>query len=393
MRSSITRRDGVGFTLIELLVVVAIVAALAALLLMLFNSKHPDVKKTEVIIRQVFMALSLAEANRGSAMSPTEHPFAGSQSDAGERRFAFVRSDPRWVTPIARSGTALRGVSNPDFLDADQGQLLMASDRYAERGVPLLYGAQRNEIGVLQSQRKVVTKYRQLPMPAPLSNGAQAKVVSSRTGQRSPSGYQGDMNPDYPNTLVPSLSQLADPQYGRLADSKPALDYLFGSSSAKSELAALKALYNSDPALPEEVNRFRMPIELRSIGAFTEPLAFTDAGMGESGPAAINAIESRWKPGRVAARQVGNAWKLTEGAGGGWIRYRLAGLAVYDAWGRELMVTLNSTTHRIISSGMDGVLAVAPGTDETLDTDLVGDMQEHLPISRQDRDGEKDNLQ
>lgn len=393
MTSSTTTRDDAGFTFIELLVVVAIVAGLTALLVTLLNNKHPDVKKTEVIIQQVAMAIGLAEASRSSAMSPTEHPFAGSQADAGGPRFAFVRSDPRWATPIARTGTALRGVPTPDYLDANQGHLLMATDRFAERSIPLLYGARRQDIGVLQSQRKLVTKYRQLPMPTPKTDGTQAKVVSPRTGQRTPGGYLGDVHPDYPDTLVPSTTQIADQQYGRLSDSKPALDYLFGSSSAKSELAALKALYNADPALPEDVNRFRMPIEPRAIGQHSEPLAYTDAGMAESGPSSTNAIESRWKPGRLAAKRVGSAWQVTAGGGDGWIRYRLAGLAVYDAWGRELMVTANGRQHRIISAGLDGALAVSPGTDETVDTDLVGDLQERLPISQQDQDGEKDNLQ
>jgi prepilin-type N-terminal cleavage/methylation domain-containing protein len=382
MMPTATRRGDGGYTLIELLVVVAIVAGLAALLLTLVNTKHPDVKRTEVIIRTIANALGTAEANRGSAMSPTEHPFAGSQADAGSARFAFVRSDPRWTTPIARTGTALRGVPTPDYLDADQGHLLMASDRFAERSVPLLFGARRQDLGVLQSLRKVVTKYRHLPLPQSTTGEMQPKVISPRTGQRSPAGYQGDVNADFPDTLTPSVAQLADLQYGRLADSKPALDYLFGSSSAKSELSALKALYNSDPALPEDVNRFRMPVEPRTVGQLLEPLAYTDAGMTDSGPTATNAIEPS-----------GNAWYLTAGAGDGWIRYRLAGLAVYDAWGRELMVTANGRSHRIISAGLDGALAVAPGTDETLDTDLVGDLQERLPIGQQDLDGEKDNLQ
>jgi hypothetical protein len=287
----------------------------------------------------------------------------------------------------------LKGVPNPDYLDADQGHLLMASDRFAERSIPFLYGARRQDIGVLQSQRKVVTKYRQLPMPMAKIDGTQAKVVSPRTGQRTLGGYQGDVHPDYPDTLVPSMNQIADLQYGRLGDSKPALDYLFGSSAAKSELAAQRALYDTDPTLPEDVNRFRMPVEPRTVGQLSEPLAFTDAGMADSGPTATNAIEAHWKPGRIAAKRVGSAWHLTTGAGDGWIRYRLAGLAVYDAWGRELMVTPNGQSYRIISAGLDGALAVAPGTDETLDTDLVGDLRERLPISQQDLDGEKDNLQ
>ncbi|HEX3132667.1 MAG TPA: type II secretion system protein, partial [Planctomycetota bacterium] len=272
-----SRVDG-AYTVIELLVVIAIILVLAALVVTVLNGKPVEIKRTEVIIRTVNVALATAGAQGGSTISPTEHPFAGSQAEAGGQRFAFVRSDPAWPGSVATSGTALRGVPNPGYLDADAGHLLMASDRYADRRIILLYGARRCDIGILQSQRKVVTKYRQLPLPPETSNGTQAKVLSPRTGQRTPGGYQGDNHPDYPDTLVPSISQQADSSYGRLSDSKSALDYLFGASSAKSELASLKALFNADPSLPEDVNDFRIPVETRSVGTLSEGLVYTNYG-------------------------------------------------------------------------------------------------------------------
>ena len=90
---AISQRDG-GYTVLELLMVVTIVIALTALLLMVFRTKAPEIRKTEAIIQTVRSALAAAQAQTGSDISPTEHPFAGSQAFAGSGRFAFVRSEP-----------------------------------------------------------------------------------------------------------------------------------------------------------------------------------------------------------------------------------------------------------------------------------------------------------
>ncbi len=384
-----TRMNG-GYSVVELLVVVTIVMLLATLLVVAIPRKNAEVQRTQVIIQTVKVALELAAASKGSAISPTEHPFAGSQADANGERFAFLRSDPQWPGPIIRSGTALKGVPHPGYLTGEGDHLLMASDVYADRRIALLYGARRQDIGVLQSQRKVVTKYRQLPLPPALTDGGQAIVRSPRTGHPTTAGgYQGDTNGDYPDTLVPSLAQRNDPTYGLLGDTKPALDYLFGSSNAKAELAALKALYHADPSLPAGVNAFTTGVEARVVGTVREPLVFTNAGTGHDD----QAITSKWKPGCIPI--AGHAPDMSLGAltDGRWARYRLAGLAVYDAWGNELITTLGTAGHRVISAGLDGVLAVAPGTDNHIDSDLSGDLHDHLPLHDRDLDGAKDNLQ
>ncbi len=386
-----TTRVNDGYSIVEMLVVVAIVIALATLLLMVMpKPKIAEVRRTEIIIQTVKVALELAAASKGSAISPTEHPFAGSQADAGGERFAFIRSDPSWLGPVAKTGTALKGVPHPGYLMGELDHLLMASDVYADKRIALLYGAKRQDIGVLQSQRKVVTKYRQLPMPPNSTTGSQPKVLSPRTGQPTAGGgYQGDLNADYPETLVPSQAQLADTAYGRLADSKSALDYLFGSSSAQAELASLKALYNADPRLPTEVNTYTTGIEARAVGGISEPLVFTNAGTGND----ARVIESKWKPGFIPISGTGSTMTVGTVTSSRWARYRLAGLAVYDAWGNELITTLGAGGHRVISAGLDGVLAVAPGSNNSIDTDLSGDLQGNLPIDAKDLDGAKDNLQ
>jgi prepilin-type N-terminal cleavage/methylation domain-containing protein len=386
-----------GFTLIELIVVISIMAILASMILVGAKALMGNAKKnkTLVIIRAVETGINLAIASKGSAISPTEHPFAGSQADAGKPRYGFVRGGgPRWGNgSVSTSGTALKGVPDTSYLSGDTDKLMLPSDIYSEVKVPILYGAKREDIGVLQSLRKVVTKYRMLPMPP---NG-RTKVWSPVSMAESAT-YQGDTvgSPDlFPNTLIPTVAQINDQYYGKLADAKSALDYLFGASSAQAELSSLKALYNADPTLPKDVNKFTFGIEQRTVGSptsVTEPLVYTNAFTGGTGKDSDTyTVETKWKPGYIPVTQSGSTATL---GGTKFVRYRLAGLAVYDAWDNELFVTTGANDkYRILSAGDDGVLAVNPGKNNTIDTTtLTGDMREKLPLTGDDTDGAKDNL-
>ena len=383
-----------GFTLIELIVVISIMAILSALIIAAVQglTGKAKEKKTAVIIRAVETGINLAVASRGSAISPAEHPFAGSQADAGGSKYAFIRGDSRWSGSVSTSGTALKGVPNPSYLSADLDKLMMPSDIYNEIKVPILYGAKREDIGVLQSLRKVVTKYRMLPMPP----SGQTTVLSPVTGSLA-SSYQGDSNPDFPNTLIPTTGQLTDATFGKLADAKSALDYLFGSSSAQAELSALKALYNADPTLPKDVNKFTFGIELRTVGSVTEPLVYTNAfnltATGKDSDTYV--VEKKWKPSFIAVTKGGTTATLAKNSST-WVRYRLPGLAVYDAWDNELFVTVGANDkYRVLSAGADGVLAVNPGKNNVIDTTFgssSGDMRDKLPLASDDTDGAKDNV-
>ncbi len=387
MNRSVSR---LAFTMLELLVVIAIMAVLASMILVGAKAimGNAEQKKTETIIQTVRTGIELAIANKGSAISPTEHPFAGSQAGAGGQRFKFVRAEG--AANVMQTGIALRGVPNPAYLNSDTDKLLMNSDVFNDQRIVLLYGAKREDIGVLQSLRKVVTNYRLLPMPPKKADGSliPPKVISPKYGDTT-RPYD---DASFPDTMIPSAPQMLDPTYGKLADTKPALDYLFGNSSAQAELASLKALYNADPTLPEDINKFRTGIESRTVGGVTEPLVFTNSGTG--GGQEFRNQESKWKPGYIPVTGSGTTFTLDTVDGSKWVRYRMAGLAVYDAWGNELMTTTGSNNaYRVISAGMDGALAVGPGTNNKLDTVLTGDLREKLPIHAKDLDGAKDNLQ
>jgi hypothetical protein len=271
---------------------------------------------------------------------------------------------------------------------------MMPSDIYNEIKVPILYGAKREDIGVLQSLRKVVTKYRMLPMPPSGQTTVLSPVASPPSNY---SSYQGDLNTDFPDTLIPTTGQIADVTFGTLADAKSALDYLFGSSSAQSDLSALKALYNADPTLPKDVNKFSFGIESRTVGSVTEPLVYTNAfnaaATGKDSDTYV--VEKKWKPGFIAVTK-GSTTGTLAASSSTWVRYRLPGLAVYDAWDNELFVTIGANDkYRVLSAGADGVLAVNPDKNNVIDTTFgssSGDMREKLPLTGDDTDGAKDNV-
>jgi prepilin-type N-terminal cleavage/methylation domain-containing protein len=380
-----------AFTMLELVVVIAIMTILASMILVGAKALIGDAnkKKSETIIQTVRQGIELAIANKGSAISPTEHPFAGSRADAGGQRFAFKRSKDG--SDVSKTGMALKGVPDTSYLSSDVDKLLMKSDIYADDRIVMLYGARRESIGVLQSLRKTVTKYRQLPRPPkPADPTIKPKVLSPVTG--AVAAYN-DTN--FPNTLVPTVIQDADtmPPYGLLGDSKLALDYLFGNSNAQAELASLKALFNADPSLPEDVNDYTTSVEERTVGPHREPLVFTNYGNAKNKD--FKNVESKWKPGRIPVGTVSGGKTTLAGAGSDkWVRYRLPGMAVYDAWGNELLtVTGENNSYRVLSPGLDGAMAIDPGKNNKLDTNFTGDMDAKLPLTGDDKDGAKDNLE
>ncbi len=390
-----------GFTLIELIVVISIMAILSALIMAAVQglTGKAKEKKTGVIIRAVETGIYLAVASRGSAISPAEHPFAGSRDYAGVR-YPFVRA--MGGTPLASFGTALKGVPTVAYLSSSQNQLMLPSDRYAKKEIPILYGAKREDIGVLQSLRKVVTQYRQIPFPPTVDPLVQPLVISTVSPGAGFDSPANDIN--WPDTMIPStsppppgISQETDPNFGKLADAKSALDYLFGASSAQAELASLKALYNTDPTLPIDVNKYRTGVNERTVGGVKESLVYTNAFvLGSTGKDSDTyTVETKWKPGYIPVTPGGSGSPATLG-GTKWVRYRLAGLAVYDAWDNELFVTTGANDkYRVLSAGEDGVLAVNPGKNNAIDKILNElDMRDGLTFSSSldDTDGAKDNV-
>jgi prepilin-type N-terminal cleavage/methylation domain-containing protein len=391
-----------AFTMMELLVVIAIMAILASLILVGVRTiiGNANARKSDQIVQAVRQGIELAVAHKGSAISPTEHPLAGSRNDAGGGRFLFKRTDN---SRLSASGVSLRGVPDVKHLNVGSQDLLdLPSDRYADQRVPILYGAARQDIGVLQSLRKVVTKYRMLPKPPPpkidptavrqLDRDIYQKVVSPISGRDDVAYDDSSHYPDK-DTLVPPPLQQTDPSYGLLGDSKLALDYLFGNSNIQAELAGLKALYNADPALPEDVNTYRTRIESRTINGVTEGLVYTNYGT--TGQSDSKTMKNKYEPGYLPVGAVsGGITSIVDPAGANWVKYRLAGLAIYDAWQTEIFTVTDATGgYRVISAGVDGVLAINPGKNRNFDTTDLTIVNGRIVFTGDDTDGAKDNRQ
>lgn len=329
-----------GFTMIELLVVVAIMTVLSGMILAAigmfgFGSKR---ERTNTVLATLRTALEMERAERGGIAAPAEHPLAGSLAP----RLAFVRADGS--TPLAASGIALRGVLPGQVAASQRGRVLAGNDLFADPRVPALYGLRRDRIGILGVPQGVVTVYRRLPNSVTTAD-----------------------DPDDP-VRFPAHRHL-EMAAGVPADTSRALEHLFGSGTVRSELAALGAL--TEPASRFAVTDFADPeFDLRVA---------TDVAFGAGG-------STRWEPGRLRDGTIPSG---PEAGLPNWKPYRLPGLALYDAWGGEILFSLSANGGvRLLSAGRDGCFRWSPGQDGEFQTVSDADAP-----SGDDEDSTRDNLE
>lgn len=339
----------VAMSLIEVLVVVAIIAILAALIVAGANALGVGSKKnrTLTILETVRQALEVTAAQSGSFPTPVEHPLAGSFAAPGAPRLRFVRADAghaeldREVTGAlgtAREQVALSGVGADEIVPAFSGRLMLPGDLYADRQVPLLYGLARERIGVLGAKLAQVTRYRRLPRPPAGQRIADADDLAL-----------------YPNATRLVWSDV-EPE-----GNKRTLDYVLGATNAGSELAKLGALFTPPDDDPDKRHAWGRVwcAETRAAG-----------GAGA------------WKAGMLDDPQ------RPQPATHAWKRYRLRGLAIYDAWGIEVIATTSASgALRLGSAGRDGAFRVDPGPDGAIATDAWAEAP-----AGDDRDGAIDNV-
>jgi len=365
MTSSPPRR---AFSLIELLMVVAIIAILASLILAGTSmlSRQTKTRKTEVIIAALRQAMELTIANRGGCPSPVEHPLAGSrQTMALFGGALWVRDGATGTTVQGTTGTgagqyALTGADpvnfDPPGNPGDAARLMLRTDVYARPEMPMLFGLTRDRIGVLGSMQKAVSKFIQLPKLPKEKKILNVNFVDTNwfTPLLVPTDYQ-----DQDLTV---MGQPSPDPFGTEKGNKLLLDYLFGNSNAQAELAGLKALIIAGPGSPTwNVGLFEITVNGKLI-----PRVYTNG----------SGAQSEWSPGTV--KDVN-----------GWRPYKLPGLALYDAWGQEILYSLNRAgSLRLLSAGADGAFRFAPGDDHTLETNDPN-ASSH---ATGDRDGTRDNV-
>jgi len=219
----------------------------------------------------------------------------------------------------------------------------MTSDLFADQRVPALYGLPRGHIGVVGVPQAAVTAYRRLP----------ASITP---------GDDPDDATAYPDHRHNELAT------GTPAESKQALDHLLGAGAVQSELLGLGALTEPPPAFAH--------------GDFTDG-AF-DARVMTSVPLSAGG-ETTWQPGHLLDGTIPSGPDAGEP---NWKPYRLPGLAVYDAWGNEILYSLSANGGlRLISAGRDGCFRWHPGEDGALQTAADADAP-----AGDDQDGAEDNL-
>jgi hypothetical protein len=330
----------------ELIVVLAIMALLGSILItgvgsLGFGSSRA---KSAAIIEGLRQAYATTAVQRGSMPAPAEHPLAASAGSSGAPRPPFVRSTANGGGALDRQSLALVGVELSNLPPAQQTRLLLADDLLAETGTPHLYGMERRLLGVPGAPVEGVTDRKRLPR---VDSG---QLISAPDDQ----------------TLYPDSVYREDAADAGADGSRAALDYLFASSNARSELARLGALVS--------------PASSGDLVAWGR--VWSSAG--SDGAAGATA----WTPGliRDPARP-----DFTSGSHSGtprWIPWDIRGLRIVDAWGTELLVATGQAGGlRIISAGPDRVFRFHPGADGIYQT-APGD----AATSGDDVDGAHDNV-
>ncbi|MDA3960545.1 MAG: type II secretion system protein [Planctomycetota bacterium] len=333
-----------GFSLVELLVVIAIIGALAALILIGAQTLMDRTKqvRTEAIIGLIQQAVGVAISEGRGAPEATEHPLAGSLAGSAGRP-AFRRRDT--ITSIIGPDGAYEGIENPTLFPASlRSRLILGTDLHAESRFATLFLVPRRDIGILGAPQQLVTRKRRM-----VGNDTQ---IASRVSSLISQGQT-------PNDAIDACSVIiegdASPEdQGRI------LTDLCGAFVA--ELSELGAWHAPDPSYSTPLYDNRVLSDGSSSPTW-QAHSMLDAGS--------------WKP------------------------YRLPGVALYDAWGTELLITNaeRGARLRIQSAGPDTVFRWHPGANGQIDASVeaaaasvYNDVTSATTAIGDDRRGDDDNI-
>ncbi|GDY11340.1 hypothetical protein LBMAG53_02170 [Planctomycetota bacterium] len=333
-----------AFTLIEMLVVIVIIGILAGLLLSSLGIMRTAgrVTKTDTCIRLVERAFSRVRDERGAGPEPVEHPFAASAAPRpifyrGNAARGDFGSLPDWSFT---DDLALK-VKTPEWLPSQIPRTVRGDDRFAGMvaagDIPLFFGCRRDRMRALGPGWGLITDFRSLP----------------------------DLGV---NPLFESAGLLKSPIMANFPDRlfrvKPALPYLDpGNIGLGTKTYRQTAKDFMVYALGEEF------AELQRMGLLKEPPADAPVTF-------ASAFDRVWSVGGIPDADLDLGWQggsWTPGMakiGTVWKRYRLFGLAVYDSWGNELLMSATSKGNiNVESAGADGVFRWGPGPDGVYQTD------------------------
>lgn len=324
--SSSSRR---GFTLIELLIVISIIVILAGSLLVVIPVIQEAARRarTRTTVTQTGTALSMMMVD-GSSFSAVEHPLAGSAVPASGRRPLFYRQGGGTVS---RTGEALEALDIGYVASGSQGRVLLPSDRFGgvlgEGDLPLLYGLEREAIGILGTHHDAVTRIRRVPSP----DGPHDR------------DNDGVSDPPYEHPNYNDMQYLEPPPTTTIDSVEDAQTTIVSSVFAANTLEELIA--------NESLNA---PPENEGVLILDDRVWHSD------------------DPGdQYDMLQTGSVVGLSSND---WRGYRIRGLAIYDAWGSEILMMITAENQiRLTSAGSDRVFRYDPGPNNVYDTNAYED--------------------
>ncbi|TVR14748.1 MAG: type II secretion system protein [Planctomycetota bacterium] len=342
-----TRQTPLAFTLVETLVVLVIIAALAGMLMAGAQGLFASTQKvrTETIIETMRQAIEITATERGGPIVPGEHPLAGSFGSDHQPRALFQRSQDQGGQLLnstsALTAPAIRGLQPSQVAAAYQDQLLLDSDHFADPGVPALYGLRRERIGLLAANLAASSHYHLLPPPPHSAQHHSAQTMEQLLSD---------------DRFVVSSSDGPEANVALLS-------FVLGSTSARTELSKMDARSHLD-------DLEALVITSEDMGSMIWHDRVWTSGQGDQ-------TANRWRPG------------FCQPPGGTtWYRYRIPGLAVYDAWGTEILYTLSRrNVVRLVSAGPSGAFSHHPG-----DSGLFNTPANSRDFSGDDWDASQDNI-
>lgn len=428
--------DGrMAFTIVEMLVVMSIIALLATMILAvrgpLMESQRAS--RTRAILGIIQQGLALARTDKGSIPAPAEHPFAGSK--APRLRFRGQRGGS-WID-LKPTGEAIAGVAEARLdlageADADE-RLLDAADVCNEPDLPAFYGLERRYMGIIGIAQANITRRLDLsnaPGSGMIPAGAKGyRPYSSWSfaGDAARDGYSSDDPPHYPalstgNPSFPSDQHLVE----GVARTRELIPVITIDKGAITPCASPMGPADQAAALAQQIPEALLE-ELRQLGAAFAPPDDAPERLVVPGPGVPACAEwdpdakrrwligkeivagklvvrrpyaasrprvwsdgvgePQWKPGRIRPALDGS---------GAWVTYRLRGLALYDAWGSELLYMANQDgSPTVLSAGRDRCFAIVPGLVDANGASVFATVltagTPAEPVSP-DRDGHRDNI-
>ncbi len=338
-----------GFSLIEVLVVVSVIAVLAAMILVGSGVLRRQAlrERTARILQVVHHGLALARAERGGVTAAAQHPLAGSVPP----RSQFIRAGGAPVDTAA--AWPYVGVAPGVLPAAAEARLLLPDDHFADLASPLLYGMTRSRLGVLGAPLPEVSGHLQVTS----SSGLAPRVATLVAPGAERDGLTVSADP---GAIVVTGPLRVDNQGGadhttaerRLVLMRQYFATVFGSVDIAAELARLGGIWAPD----------------------------------DDDPAHHLLAGRLWSPDAAGVRvEFSASTVLISGAP---VRYRLRGPALYDAWGREILYSLDDAGGiSLESAGPDGHFRWRPNPSGVLTTAANA-----TAPSGDDHDATRDNL-